>query len=264
MTGEPHGDSGDWAAWLQRAQRGDAAARERVVAALYDAVAHYLARRLATCPADVVDDATQEAMISVARVLRTCRAVDGPQIVRWATVVGWHAALRYLRSPAAGLPAGLLGLPLDEGRTAVALDGGRQRSRHACPPTAAVPADLAIGTAGGGEEEDPGVVVLLLGPIVRRACQVLGAERVVLVWTRMVEDVPYAAMATTLRTTPGGAKRRVQRTVAALRRAILDAVAQLPERERAAVVRHLGAAAGPPGPGDAPRSRRRTSTGGAS
>jgi hypothetical protein len=85
-----------------RTRVGDEPATGRLIALLYGRVRAYVRRRLDRYPPDVVADAVHEAMAAVVEQLPSCRAVGGRQLVRWAVVVGWHAALRFVQSPAAG------------------------------------------------------------------------------------------------------------------------------------------------------------------
>lgn len=79
--------------WAHRAATGDRAAMEHLLTALYDQV-HALCRRVVGNDADA-DDATQNAMISVARSIHR---FDGRSAVRtWVYRIATNAALDELR-----------------------------------------------------------------------------------------------------------------------------------------------------------------------
>lgn len=215
--------SGALTALHARARAGDGRATAQLVELLYPRVRACVSRRLGRYAPDVVADAVQEAMVCVLAYLPSSRATCDRQLVRWAGLVGWHAALRYLRSPAAGLPTGWDGVLLE------------------VTPHAAL--DASAGGSADAEECDAARVVgEALAEALASAWAALSAVSAVnaaIVWHRVVQDRPYAELAAAAGTTPAGAKRRFQRSVAYLRRATLAALGRLPAPIRGAALDHL-------------------------
>lgn len=216
---------------LRRAQDGEPIAVARLITALYGPVRRAIAAHAAGYPEDILADATQEAMVCVNRRLAGCRASTDGALVRWAMVVGWHEALRYLRSPAAGLPTGFRAEALDE------------RATNAADVTAWLQI-AADPVAPEGTDDDATTAdrpLALLVRVVAHSYATLPSHHTDVLWRRAVIGAPYRELAATYSTTAGATKRRFQRAVATLRRSVLQRAANLQEPERTAVLGLIGA-----------------------
>lgn len=216
-------------------RRGDGAALARLAELLYPRVRAVVRRRLGRYGSDVIADAVQEAMLCIITYLPTSRATCDRQLVRWAGLVGWHAALRYLRSPAAGLATGWEAADVGaaELEAIVPPEPSSVGSRSPNPP-----AD------NGGETEAPRDESRVAAAVVQAFASAWASLDVVnarIVWCRVVLDHPYAELAAGAGTTPAGVKRRYQRSIAYLRRTTLASLGRLPTPLRAAALERLQA-----------------------
>lgn len=264
-----------------RAAQGDSRAAERVVGALYPRVRSRVQRRLARYPDDVIADAVQEAMSRILIYLPGCRAVTDQQLLSWALLVGWHAALRYVRSPAAGMAIAWNAIPLDTlvddaaiatpptavGEVVSVLKDGRDehtpaggaagpgdedgsRGSWACGELALIThllhewrALIDVKTESGlppnGGNAPPLLTVDLLRALLAEAVVGEDPDNVNILWQRAGLGRSYHDIGAARSISPGAAKRRYQRTVARLRRAVAARAAELPEPLRTAALRHI-------------------------
>jgi len=242
------------ASWHARARDGDATAKDRVITLLYPHLRAVLRRRLGGYPSDVQGDALQEAIVRVSDQLPGCRATTPQQLIGWAGVVGWRAAVRYLRSPAAGLATGLDAIDLAavhavvDGALVPATRLRPDRALHGHLTTAlAQAADALIDGRGAAPGQDGRRELLddtpadrvALADALTAGLTGLHVGSAAVLWLRAAEHWSYHEIASAQGTTPAAAKRRYQRAVARLRRAIATDVASLPEPVRSTVRRRL-------------------------
>lgn len=219
--------------WLPRAVAGDTDAMNRIAAALYGPMRRHLRARLPDRAHDAVSDATQDAMLAVVRALHTCRATTDAQCLGWALTVGRHAAMRrLLQAPSSFAPDGDGD---DERRGPV----GGEPASLAAASLAAWRAGETDGTEGTGAEPP----VLTLARFAAEASAALPRSTASIVWERAVGGASYAELAAAHHTTPCAAKRRVQRALATVGRAVEGRAAALAEPERSAVLAVLDRAA---------------------
>jgi hypothetical protein len=143
-------------------------------------------------------------------------------------VVGWHAALRFVQSPAAGTAVRWDAVTLD---VIITVPGDGQSG-------GTVHDEVHGGEPASGVAVHASAIALLLR-LTREAWDDLGPDIARLVWRRAAGGWSYAALAAVQGTTPAAAKRRYQRAVARLRRAVLARIAMLPEPAQSSVRRHL-------------------------
>ena len=194
-------ESNPLAALVARARSGDRVALEAVAVAVYPVVRAMLRRRLRGDGHLEADDLTHIAVTRAVARLGTCQAADDRGVRAWVRGVAWRVALEEMRTGAAVLA-----------RRTRALGDYDRGSDPTVGLTAEDPATWEAGVVGPLDE------------LARAAVDAL--DRIprhvgVLFWMRLIEAATWPATAHALGTTTAGAKRRFQRAIATLRRALL-------------------------------------------
>jgi RNA polymerase sigma-70 factor (ECF subfamily) len=186
---------------LATAAAGDLRGQEALLAVLHIPIRRYLAARLARTrdPGDLADDLAQDTLIHLLGRLPQCAARSDAQVVAWALTVARTRLIDHIR---------------------------RSRAR----PSPPAPDASLVRAPGAGVQTDR-----LLARIVRRAFTGIPCGTARLIRMRVLEGRTWPQVATEMRTTTAAAKRRFQRAQSRLRRALEEAIAALPDRDRAAI-----------------------------
>ncbi len=201
--------SPDWPllATLHRAQGGERHAQEKLLATLHIPIRNYVSGHTGHMPdgGDLADDVAQETLIRIATRLQSCRATTDPQVLAWALAIARTRLIDYLRRVEPGIER----LEFEVAEP----DGARGRAPE--PDGAA------------------------LGSILRKVVRSLPPETRALLELRVDHGESWSDIASVLRTTAAGAKRRFQRAQARLRRELDAQADRLPVRQREAVHERL-------------------------
>lgn len=184
---------------MRRAHAGDQAALEAFASALYPVVRAALGRRVRRSAPVELDDLIQAAVARAVTRLDQCGAADDRGVRAWASAVAWRVALEEFRSGAAAIRRRSVPL-FDDDHDPV---GGREFAEDA--------------PARHDAEDDPRT---WLARAAVEALDGMPGHVGVLFWMRLIEEAPWPDIARALGTTTAGVKRRFQRAVGTLRRAL--------------------------------------------
>lgn len=208
------------------AQDGCEQALERLLAQVHVHVVRSCRVWLTGAGAAVADEVAQETLVRIAARIDECRADADAMLLAWCRAIARNAAIDCLREHKAEW----------EVRT---LTGG-----------------VALDVSGDAAPENTAAVRTLLDAL----DEVLESESgpaQTLLWLRLVQRDTWAEAGETLGITAGAAKRRFQRTMVRLRKAVSRTLALRPPREREQALRWLargpGRAESPPDEGSPAR-----------
>jgi RNA polymerase sigma factor (sigma-70 family) len=196
--------------WLERAVRGDPAAREALLEALYVPLRRY-ARRQAFGwiePDEVAKDVAQDALIRITARLDSCHAHSDAQVVSWALAIARNVLIDRAREHPASVFV---------------------RLGPACEPR------LSETTT----QDAPSHGDRVLRRVVRSVLRALPADRALLLKLRLQLGERWTDVGAELGTTWCAARRRFQRLQASLRKDLTRRVEDLPPEEREAIERRI-------------------------
>ena len=224
------GADGEWVARLRAVHEGGGSvAAEAALAELLGRLGEVLVRfgerqlRRLPDPHDAAQDVAQETLLRVARGAAACDADCDARFLAWVFTIARHVVTDELRSSARRV-----GVP----RRAEDL----QRLGDVCTFDA-----WTQGSGDGLDHEAATRAAGSLAAVTRAAYDALPPATADLLWLRAVGGATWPAVAAALGTTAAGAKRRFQRATKRMQRAVLNGIAALPARERAAALAALGA-----------------------
>lgn len=221
---------------LRAAQSGSSAAPEaleNLLLALYPVVWRFLRMRLGRWrdADEVTNDVSQETMVRICMAVGQCRADSDRSLTGWACTAAHRTLIDLLRSPASGLMAQQLAVEL---KTDLGLDDVADTDA----PTAAIDAtpelSLSPDEARGYCPAESAPRERLLELVVQ-AYNAVAEETGELLWWRLVMGAEWSEVGGQMSTTTAGAKRRFQRAICTLERAVRELVQALPSVERTAV-----------------------------
>lgn len=171
-------------------------ALDALLVRLYHPLRSFVERRLSGMPDidDLAHDAAQDALLSIARELPTCRATTDRQLLTWALTTTQRKAIDLLRSP----------------------DALAQRRRSAIDP-AALPVHAPEPSAEGHDEEALDRSELVLWELTRRLLGAVSPAARPVLWARGAEGATWTEVGEALGIPPTAAKRRFQRAQRHLR-----------------------------------------------
>ena len=209
------------ASWLRRIQDADetvaGAVLEELLAHLYLPVYRFACGRLRVYDdaEELARDATQETLFRLARAAGECRAESEGAVVQWALVTAQHVLVDMFRAPGSGLAVRDRLVQLTREEIVISFEES-----------------IGKGTPTGEDAER------LIGAAMT-AYAMLPTPAAELLWWRLAAGADWTFIADVFSTTPGGARRRFQRAIGALRRQVLRHLESLPPAGRAGIERWL-------------------------
>ncbi|WP_310568597.1 sigma factor [Gemmatimonas sp.] len=189
-------------------------ALERLLILLHAPIKRYAFAKVQRSPDadDLAADIAQDALIRIAKGVRTCRAQSDGEVMAWAMTIAHRLVLDLVRSRQSGLQAAYFA-----DVTAQAMFGMTMED-----------------SIGQRAELEPAMELLLrlMADAYNGAIDSTGE----LIWWRLIISLDWREIGEQVQTTPAGAKRRFQRAMDTLRLEVIRRVDALDEVDRHAVL----------------------------